>query len=144
MADSVPKGMEWQSYFSGFRSLGDIISGKADPSIASMLAGKAIDTLAGGSTDIGKSLGSNQQFFGGSPATPQPPVIPGSVPVPTAGQPPQIVGQPAPITGSPAPIANQPAPMTGQPAVTQPQYGPNAQPQTPGTPSYSRYLFAPQ
>lgn len=137
MADTAPKGMEWQSYFSGFRSLGDIISGKADPSIASMLAGKAIDTLAGGPTDIGKTLGSNQQFFGGPPATPQTPAIPGSVPVPTAGQPPQIVGQPAPITGLPAP-------MTGQPAATQPQYGPNAQPQTPGTPSYSRYLFAPQ
>ena len=125
-----PPGMEWQSYFDNFRSVRDIITGKESPSTAGIILGNAIDAMAGGPTDMGKSFGAGQPMFGASSSAPQ-----GSVPAPTVA--------PTVTSGVPAlpPVGGQqPNPM-----ITQPQYSTNIQQQpVTQTPSYSRFLFSPQ
>lgn len=125
-----PPGMEWQSYFDGFRSIADIITGKEKSSAASTILGNAIDAMAGGPTDMGKSFGAGQPMFGAPNPAPQ-----GSVPAPTASSTvtPGIPALP-PVGGQ------QPNSM-----ITQPQYGTTIQQQpVTQTPSYSRFLFSPK
>lgn len=136
MATSGPPGMEWQSYFSNFRSLGDVISGKEKPSTASIILGNAINAMAGGPTSIGQSFGGGQPMFGGPAPTPE-----GAVPSPTV-----TTATPAPVApvapGQPQQFAPQ---VNGQPMMTQPQVGaPTQQQPLNQTPSYSRFLFSPK
>lgn len=139
MATTAPAGMEWQSYFDGFNSVSDVLSGNKKPGITSQLLGHAINALAGESTDLGNKMGGNQPMFG-APA-PQ-----GSVPSPMS-----TPGMNTPMTPAPVVpfVAGQPqqfpTQINGQPMLTQPQFGTNIQQQpVTQTPSYSRFLFSPQ